>query len=64
MAKFEIKMSVDYIFEIEADSESDAEQLAWDYDYIDDSASYDGVSSIQVTEVYEDEEDDEEGEES
>lgn len=62
MPNYFVKMRVDYAFEIKADSPEEAEKLAWDYDYIEDSACYDGVYDIFVTEddSYEEEEDDSE----
>ena len=51
MAKFFIKMRVDYAFEIEADSPEDAESKAWEYDYTEDGSAYDGVYSIDVEEI-------------
>ena len=59
MPKYFIKMRVDYAFEIEADSPEDAESKAWTYDYNEDTAAYDGVYSIDVEELDEDEEEDE-----
>jgi hypothetical protein len=60
MATYNISMKVEYIFEVEADDEQEAEKLAWEYDYEDDRSSYAGVYSIDVDEVEsEDEEDDE-----
>lgn len=59
MANYFIRMRVDYAFEIEADSPEDAEAKAWTYDYTEDTAAYDGVYSIDVEELYEDEEEDE-----
>ena len=50
MPNYLVKMRVDYAFEIQAENEEEAEKLAWDYDYIEDSACYDGVYDIFVTE--------------
>jgi hypothetical protein len=58
MAKFNISMKVEYIFEVEADTPEEAESLAWEYDYEDDRSSYAGVYSIDVDEMEDDEEDD------
>jgi hypothetical protein len=58
MAKFNISMKVEYIFEVEADTPEEAESKAWEYDYEDDRSSYAGVYSIDVDEMEEDEEDD------
>lgn len=56
MARFMIDMQVSYSFEVEADDANQAEELAWDYDYTEDSGAYQGVYSIDVEEM-EDEED-------
>jgi len=54
MPTFNIAMKVEYIFEVEAEDEQEAEKLAWEYDYEDDRSSYAGVYSIDVEEVYSD----------
>jgi hypothetical protein len=54
MAKFNISLQVEYIFELEADTPEEAERLAWEYDYNSDISAYAGVYSIDVDEVYED----------
>lgn len=59
MAKYQIDMRVDYSFEVEADSPEEAEKLAWEYDYQEDTSSYDGVYSIDVEEIEDDEEEEE-----
>jgi hypothetical protein len=59
MAKFNVSMQVEYIFELEADTPEEAERLAWEYDYIEDSSAYAGVYSIEVDEIEEDESEDE-----
>jgi hypothetical protein len=56
MAKFMIDMQVSYSFEVEAEDAKEAEELAWDYNYSDDHSAYQGVYSIDVEEM-EDEED-------
>jgi len=56
MAKFNISMKVEYIFEVEAEDEQEAEKLAWEYDYEDDRSSYAGVYSIDIDEMEEEEE--------
>lgn len=56
MAKFMIDMQVSYSFEVEADDAKHAEELAWEYNYSDDHSAYQGVYSIDVEEM-EDEED-------
>lgn len=60
MAKFNISMQVEYIFEIDADTPEEAERLAWEYDYIEDSSAYAGVYSIDVDEVEEEDESEDE----
>ena len=63
MPNYLVKMRVDYAFEIKAENEEEAEKLAWDHDYIEDSACYDGVYEIFVTEdIYNVDEDEEEDE--
>ena len=63
MPNYLVKMRVDYAFEIKAENEEEAEKLAWDYDYIEDSACYDGVYEIFVTEdIYNVDKDEEEDE--
>ena len=57
MAKFNISMKVEYIFEVEADTPEEAESKAWEYDYEDDRSSYAGVYSIDVDEIEGDEDD-------
>jgi hypothetical protein len=53
MATYNISMKVEYIFEVEAEDEQEAEKLAWEYDYEEDRSSYAGVYSIDVEEVEE-----------
>ena len=57
-------MRVDFAGYLEADSEDEAEKLAWTSwgDTMDNDITYDGVYSIDVEEVEEDEEDDDEEE--
>jgi hypothetical protein len=43
-------MLVEYQFEVEADSDSEADSLAGDYEYWDDQTAYYGVYSIEVEE--------------
>jgi len=61
--KFYVQMKVDFAGEIEADSKEHAEELAWTSwgDTTGDDISYDGVYSIDVEEL--DEEEDEEDDE-
>jgi hypothetical protein len=57
---FYVKMMIEFSGEIEADSEADAEQKAWTSwgDTMDNEITYDGVYSVDVEEI--EEEDDEE----
>lgn len=59
MARFYVKMRIDFDGEIEADSAEEAETLAWTSwgDSTGDAISYDNVYSIDVEEIEEDEED-------
>ncbi len=61
MATYDVKMMIEFSGEIEADSEAEAEQKAWTSwgDTMDSEITYDGVYSIDVEEI-EEEEDDEE----
>ena len=65
MPKYYVQVQVIYDGEIEASSESEAEDLAWSSYYGDDPAlTYDSVYSIEVEELEEeDDEDEEEGDE-
>ena len=54
MPTYNIAMKVEYIFEVEAEDEQEAEKLAWEYDYEEDRSSYAGVYSIDVEELYDD----------
>jgi hypothetical protein len=62
LARFYVQMKVDFAGEIEADSKEDAEAKAWTSwgDTYDSEITYDGVYSIDVEEL--DEEDEEEDE--
>ena len=62
MSKFYVKMRIDFAGEIEAESEDEAEKLAWTSwgDTSDNAITYDGVYSIDVEEIEEDEDEDEE----
>jgi hypothetical protein len=53
MTKYYVKMRIDFNGEIEADSEEQAEELAWTSwgDTIDSEITYDGVYSIDVEEI-------------
>lgn len=58
MPKFYVEMRVDFSGEIEAESQEEAERLA----IYDETCSYDGVYSIDVTEIEEEEEEGDEDE--
>ena len=53
MGKYYVKMKIDFAGTIEADSEADAEQKAWDLwgETADAEIQYDGVHSIDVEDV-------------
>ena len=59
MTKYYVEMMVEFSGEIEADSREQAEELAWTSwgDSMDHDITYDGVYSIEVAEVDEEEED-------
>jgi hypothetical protein len=65
MTKYYVKMRIDFAGYLEADSEDEAEKLAWTSwgDTMDNEITYDGVYSIDVEEVEEDEEEDEDEDE-
>ncbi len=60
MARFYVEMRVDFSGEIEAETKEQAEELAWTSwgDTSDNDITYDGVYSIDIEEL--DEEEDEE----
>jgi hypothetical protein len=62
MPKYYVKMRIDFAGEIEAESEDAAEALAWTSwgDSMDNEITYDGVYSIDVEEIEDDEDEDEE----
>ena len=64
MPKYQIDMMVQFSGEIEADSEEHAEQLAWTSwgETYDSPVTYDGVYSIDVEALDEEDEDEEEDE--
>ena len=64
MPKYQIDMMVQFSGEIEADSEEAAEQLAWTSwgETYDSPITYDGVYSIDVEALDEEDEDEEEDE--
>jgi hypothetical protein len=57
MARFYVEMRIDFAGEIEAESKEHAEELAWTSwgDTSDCDIQYDGVYSIDVEELEEDE---------
>ena len=57
MATYEVNVRVDYSYEVEADSEQEAEEQGWHYE---DYAHFADVYSINVTQTSDDEEEDEE----
>lgn len=61
MKRYYVEMRIDFNGEIEADSKEHAEELAWTSwgDTSDCDIQYDGVYSIDVEELEEDEEEDE-----
>lgn len=61
MAKFYVEMLIEFSGEIEADSEEQAEELAWTAwgDTMDSDLTFDNVLSIDVKEVEEEDEEDE-----
>jgi hypothetical protein len=66
MPKYYVTMRIDFAGYLEADSEDEAEKLAWTSwgDTMDNDITYDGVYSIDVEEVEEDEEEDEDEDEN
>jgi hypothetical protein len=54
MPTFDIKVVVEYFYEVEADNETEAEELGWHYE---DYAFSGEVYSIDVTQTSEDDED-------
>lgn len=65
MPRYYVTMRIDFAGYLEADSEDEAEKLAWTSwgDTMDNDITYDGVYSIDVEEVEEDEEEDEDEDE-
>ena len=53
MAKFAVTTMVTFYGEVEAEDETEAEQLGWDWESED--FTYDGVYSMEVTEMEEEE---------
>lgn len=62
MTKYYVTMKIDFAGEIEAESKEHAEELAWTSwgDTSDSDIQYDGVYSIDVEEMEDDEEDEDE----
>ena len=62
MGRYYVEMKIDFSGEIEADSEADAEALAWTSwgDTSDSEITYNGVYSIDVEELPDDEDEEEE----
>lgn len=62
MPKYYVEMRIDFSGEIEADSKEHAEELAWTSwgDTSDNDITYDGVYSIDVEELEEDEDEEDE----
>jgi hypothetical protein len=60
MPKYYVTMRIDFAGELEAESKEAAESLAWTSwgDTMDNEITYDGVYSIDVEEMEEDEEED------
>lgn len=56
MPKYYVKTVVEFSNEVEADSEAEAEAIAWKWEEL----HYDGVYSIEVEELEDDEEEDNE----
>lgn len=54
MATFDVKVIVEYYYEVEAENEQEAEELGWHYE---DYAHSGEVYSIDVTKTSDDEED-------
>lgn len=59
MAKYYVTLKAEFAGEIEADTEAQAEELAWTNWGVsmDDLLNYQCVDSIDIEELYEDEED-------
>lgn len=62
MPKFYVKVTVQFSGEIEAESESEAQQKAWTAwgDTMDNELTYDGVDDIEIEEIEDDEDEEEE----
>jgi hypothetical protein len=56
MARYDVKVNVTYFYEVEADSDEQAEKQGWMYE---DYSHFAEVDEIRVTEIEEEDEDDE-----
>lgn len=54
MARYDVKVNVTYFYEVEADSEEQAEKQGWMYE---DYSHFAEVDEIRVTEIEDDEDD-------
>lgn len=52
MATYSAKVLVEYQFEVEADTDEEAERLAEEYAYWDDDTAYSGMYSCEVEEDF------------
>lgn len=59
MAKYELTVTVEYVYEVEADDYESAEKQGWDYEDYQHSGS---VYDIVVTELPDEDEEDEDAE--
>ena len=61
MPRYTVKMLIEFEGELEADSEEEAEKLAWTSwgDTMDNEITYSNVDSIEVEEIEEEEDEDE-----
>lgn len=57
MATYDVKVIVEYMYEVEADSPEEAKEQGWQYE---DYAHFADVYSIDVTQTSDDEEDEDE----
>jgi hypothetical protein len=57
MGKYEVTVLVEYVYDVEAESVEDAEQMGWDYE------EYQNFGTVTTIEVHDYQEDEEEGEE-
>jgi hypothetical protein len=57
--RYNVEMRIDFSGVVEADSQDEAEQLAWTSwgDTLDNDITYDGVHDISVDEIEEEDED-------